>query len=118
MDGDGFDDVVVLDLSRNLHVLYQGPDGSFNDVDYGSVSGSSQWGMCVADFDNDGHKDVFSGGSYDGVHVQHITEPGNSNSMSLSNGSMFMQACNWADIDNDGYLDVFGCVINSVFYKI
>ena len=109
MDGDGFDDVVVLDLSKNLHVLYQGPDGLFNDVDYGAVSGSSQWGMCVADFDNDGHKDVFSGGSYDGVHVQHITSPGVSTSMELSNGSMFMQACNWADIDNDGYLDVFAC---------
>jgi hypothetical protein len=109
MDGDGFDDVVVLDLSRNLHVLYQGPGGLFNDVDYGAVSGSSQWGMCVADFDNDGHKDVFSGGAYDGVHVQHITAPGVSNSMALSNGNMFMQACNWADIDNDGYLDVFGC---------
>ena len=109
MDGDGFDDVIVLDESKDLHVLYQGPDGSFNDVDYGSVSGSSQWGMCVADFDNDGHKDVFSGGSYDGVHVQHITAIGESTSMSLENGSLYMQACNWADINNDGYLDVFGC---------
>jgi len=109
MDGDGFDDLVVLDNSNTLHVLYQGPDGSFNDVNYGSVSGSSQWGMCVADFDNDGHKDVFSGGSYDGVHVQHITAPGVSTSMELQNGNMFMQACNWADIDNDGFLDAFAC---------
>ena len=73
MDGDGFDDLVVLDESEDLHVLYQGPDGSFSEVDYGSVSGSNQWGMCVADYDNDGHKDVFSGGSYDGVHVQHLS---------------------------------------------
>ena len=109
MDGDGFDDIIVLDESEMLHVLYQGPDGSFSDVDYGSVSSSSQWGMCVADFDNDGHKDVFSGGSYDGVHVQHITAPGVNTSMELEDGSMFMQACSWADVNNDGYLDVFGC---------
>ena len=109
MDGDGFDDLVVLNESKELHVLYQGPDGTFTDVDYGSVSGSSQWGMCVADFDNDGHKDVFSGGAYDGVHVQHITAVGVNSPMELENGSMYMQACNWADINNDGYLDVFGC---------
>jgi len=109
MDGDGFDDLVVLDESNELHVLYQGPDGSFTDVDYGSVSGNSQWGMCVADFDNDGHKDVFSGGSYDGVHVQNITAIGESTAIELENASMFMQACNWADINNDGYLDAFGC---------
>jgi len=109
MDGDGFDDLIVLDQSNTLHILYQGPDGSFVDYDLGSVSASSQWGMCVADFDNDGHKDVFSGGAYDGVHVQHITSPGVYTSMELENGSMYMQACNWADINNDGYLDVFGC---------
>ena len=109
MDGDGFDDLVVLDQSNDLHVLYQGADGSFIDTDFGQVSSSNQWGMCVADYDNDGHKDVFSGGSYDGVHVQHITAPGVSDSFSLEPGSMFMQACNWADINNDGYLDVFAC---------
>ena len=46
MDGDGFDDIIVLDESEMLHVLYQGPDGSFSDVDYGSVSGSTS-GVCV-----------------------------------------------------------------------
>ncbi|PCJ81503.1 MAG: hypothetical protein COA49_05260 [Bacteroidetes bacterium] len=109
MDGDGFDDLIILDQSKILHILYQGPDGTFEDFDLGSVSGSNQWGMCIADFDNDGHKDVYSGGSYDGVHVQNITAPGVFTSMELNNGSMFMQACNWADINNDGYLDAFGC---------
>ncbi len=109
LDGDGFDDLIVLDQSRNLHTLYQTTVGEFVDYDLGQVSGASQWGMCVADFDNDGHKDVFSGGSYDGVFVQHITAPGVSTPMSLADGSMFMQACNWVDIDNDGVLDVFGC---------
>ena len=109
LDGDGYDDLIVLDQSNTLHTLYQTPAGTFTDYDLGEVSGASQWGMCVADFDNDGHKDVFSGGSYDGVFVQKITAPGVHTSMELVNGSMFMQACNWVDIDNDGLLDVFGC---------
>lgn len=109
LDGDGYDDLIVLDQSNTLHTLYQTPAGSFTDYNLGEVSGASQWGMCVADFDNDGHKDVFSGGSYDGVFVQKITAPGVHTSMELVNGSMFMQACNWVDIDNDGLLDVFGC---------
>ena len=109
LDGDGYDDLIVLDQSTTLHTLYQTPEGTFTDYNLGQVSNASQWGMCVADFDNDGHKDVFSGGSYDGVFVQKITAPGVHTSMDLANGSMFMQACNWVDIDNDGVLDVFGC---------
>ena len=109
LDGDGYDDLIVLDQSNTLHTLYQTPEGTFVDYNLGQVSNASQWGMCVADFDNDGHKDVFSGGSYDGVFVQKITAPGVHTSMDLANGSMFMQACNWVDIDNDGVLDVFGC---------
>ena len=109
LDGDGFDDLIVLDQSNTLHTIYQGTDGAWNDINLGEVSGDSQWGMCVADFDNDGHKDVFSGGSYDGVHVQRITGPGQFETLELADGSMFMQACNWADIDNDGVLDAFGC---------
>ena len=109
LDGDSYDDLIILDQSRVLHTLYQAPNGTFTDFNLGNVSGSSQWGMCVGDFDNDGHKDVFSGGSYDGVHLMHITAPGQGNLQSLGNGSMFMQACNMADIDQDGVLDVFAC---------
>ena len=109
LDGDGYDDLVVLDQSRTLHTLYQTPSGGFTDYLLGNVSSASQWGMCVGDFDNDGHKDVFSGGSYDGVRMVHITSPGLSDLMNLGNGSMFMQACNMADIDMDGVLDVFAC---------
>jgi len=109
LDGDGYDDLVILDQSRSLHTLYQSPTGTFTDYALGNVSSASQWGMCVGDFDNDGHKDVFSGGSYDGVHLMHITAPGQGSLQSLGNGSMFMQACNMADIDQDGVLDIFAC---------
>lgn len=109
MDNDGYDDIVVLDGSTTVKVLYQNGAGEFTEVNYGDVSNNNQWGMTIGDYDNDGHKDVFSGGSYDGVHVKHIDAIGQWSDFDLANGSMFMQACNFADIDNDGQLDVFGC---------
>ena len=109
VDNDGFDDVVVLDQSRSLVILYQDGNGGFNEVAYGQVSTAGQWGMCVADYDNDGHKDVYCGGSYDGVHVWNIDAPGVYAEVPVTNGQLFMQACNFADINNDGQLDVFAC---------
>ncbi|MBO75146.1 MAG: hypothetical protein CMD33_07735 [Flavobacteriales bacterium] len=109
MDNDGLDDIVVLDQSKTVKILYQDPSGGFTEVDYGISSNSNQWGMTIGDYDNDGHKDVFSGGAYDGVHVKHIDAVGAWSDMDLADGSMFMQACNFADIDNDGQLDAFGC---------
>jgi len=109
MDNDGLDDIVVLDQSNTVKVLYQVTAGSFEEVDYGAISTNNQWGMTIADYDNDGHKDVFSGGAYDGVHMKNINPGGEWSDFDLENGSMFMQACNFADIDGDGQLDVFGC---------
>ncbi len=109
MDQDGYDDIVILDQSTNLYIAYQETDGSFSTEYYGQVSGSEQWGMCVGDVGNDGHNDVFSGGAYDGVHFYNITDRGISTDEDLQQGSMFMQACNMADINNDGWLDAFGC---------
>lgn len=109
MDGDGLDDIIHMNASEQLLISYQNADGSFTLVDYGDVSGSNQWGMAIGDLDNDGHNDVFSGGSYDGVHVVMISSPGNSSMYSPAQDNMFMQACNMVDIDNDGWLDAFAC---------
>ncbi|WP_306643649.1 FG-GAP-like repeat-containing protein [Sanyastnella coralliicola] len=108
MNNDGYDDIVTLDNANTLIVLYQGADG-WTEVNYGQISGSNQWGFSVGDMNNDGHNDVISGGAYDGVHFISIDEQGVSEQFDLQNGSMFMQDCNMHDIDNDGYLDFFGC---------
>lgn len=108
MDNDGFDDIIVLHNSRHLRVLYQTPNG-WNLVDYGTVSGNNQWGFAIGDISETGHRDVVSGGSYDGVHHVRINAIDDFEMVNLQNGSMFMQACNIADIDNDGHLDYFAC---------
>jgi hypothetical protein len=109
MNQDGLDDIVHMNNSRRVMIEYQNPDGTFTLYDHGNISGSNQWGMCVGDVNNSGHNDVFSGGSYDGVHLLMVESPGVSNLLSLPFGNMFMQACNMADINNDGWLDAFAC---------
>jgi hypothetical protein len=109
MDEDGYDDIIILHQSKNLFIYYQESNGSFTLQSYGSVSTANQWGMAVGDVDQDGHKDVICGGSYDGVHYIRISARGVFTSSNLPNGNMFMQGCNIADINNDGHLDYFAC---------
>jgi hypothetical protein len=108
MNNDGSDDIILLDNSNHLKVLYNLP-GGFVEDDYGVLSSAEQWGFTVGDLDNDGHNDVISGGNFDGVHLTMIDGIGMSQSDDLNNGMLFMQGCNMADIDNDGALDYFAC---------
>jgi hypothetical protein len=109
VNNDGLADIVILDQSENVYVAYQQANGSFNTVSYGSVSNASQWGMTVADVDNDGWAEIMSGGNYDGVHLLDIDGINSSNLTTFNWASIFMQACSFADIDNDGWLDGFAC---------
>lgn len=109
VNNDGLDDVLILDQSKNLFVAYQQNDGSFTTYSYGTVSNSSQWGMTVGDIDNDGWAEVLCGGNYDGVHVVDIDGFTSYTTTTYDWAYIFMQACNFADIDNDGWLDGFAC---------
>lgn len=108
VDNNGWDDLVIFDEGHEIVVEFQGPQG-FHAVDMGSLGSSLQWGACVGDLDNSGTKDLFSGGSYDGVHHLSMAPYGPVNFNNLDNGSMFMQGCAMSDLDGDGVLDVFAC---------
>lgn len=109
MNSDGLDDIIILDNSNELKIAYQQGDGSFTVSSFGTVSNEQQWGMCVGDIDNDGHMDVMVGGYYDAVHIININGPGDYTQIDQDWASIFMQACNFADINNDGWLDGFAC---------
>lgn len=111
MNADGFDDIVHLNQGRILIIEYQKPDGSgFTTTEVGSVSAQSQWSMCVADVDNNGFNDVLTGGRYDGVKVFKADNAGSTYTMGMLPGAgIFIQGSNFADINNDGWLDVFAC---------
>jgi hypothetical protein len=109
MNNDGLDDIVILDESRLLSIAYQVPGSGFTISYFGAVSNEAQWGMCIGDIDNDGHKDVMCGGAYDDVHIVNIDGPGVFNVVDYPWAAIFTQGCNLADIDSDGFLDGFLC---------
>lgn len=111
MNNDGYDDIIVMDESTDLYVVYQNSNGTFSEESYGQVSEDQQWGMAVGNMDNDDHLDVLSGGSYDLVQVMRISGVGSGTQVVLEHPDqgIFMQACNFGDINNDGWLDVFAC---------
>ncbi|MBS1583536.1 MAG: VCBS repeat-containing protein [Bacteroidetes bacterium] len=108
MNGDGRDDLGVLDGSNHFRVFYQNPDGRFVAYDYGLMEGSQEWGMALADMDQDGHKDVLSGSFQ--MNYLRIAVPGQAQPVSiLDNSGFFVQCVSIGDMDNDGWLDGFAC---------
>ena len=107
MDGDGLDDIVQLDMSEHVYILYQNADHSFTTFDYGQVENDSQWGWAMADLNNDGHKDICSGVGV--TNFLNITSRGVYTLSDLNGPSIFTQAMSMADFNNDGRVDVFAC---------
>ncbi len=110
MNGDGLDDIAHLDQGKYLVIEYQQQDGSFVSMPVVQVSSNSEWSMCAADVDNNGHADVLTGGHYNGIKVVKFSEDGSSFEMiTLPGADIFAQCSNLADINNDGWLDAFVC---------
>ncbi len=109
MNGDGLDDIVRLDETRNLKIDYQVPGNNFSGFIYGNLVGS-QWSLCVADVDNNGYNDVFTGGAYNGLKVLKAGSGGTGYTLTtISILPIFLQGSNFADINNDGAVDIFAC---------
>ncbi|GHC56408.1 carbohydrate-binding protein [Roseibacillus persicicus] len=110
MNQDGRDDIIRFRRARNLFVDYQNADGSFTPLSLGTPSNTNQWGLAIGDTDNNGYPDLISGGYFDGLHYQRANGSGTSfSSSTLDSPKVFLQAVSFADINGDGWLDLFPC---------
>lgn len=112
MNGDNKDDIIRMNQGYELHIEYQnGPNELFTTKNLGNMGGESRWSMCIADVDNNGYNEVLASGRYDDIRLSMANDGGTDYSLSmLPNGSsIFVQGSNFADIDNDGFVDIFAC---------
>ncbi|MEM9454195.1 MAG: FG-GAP-like repeat-containing protein [Myxococcota bacterium] len=109
MNGDGLDDIVRLDDAEIVEIEYQLPDGSFDHYVFGDLPGS-QWGMALGDVDRNGYVDIFTSGAYNGHKLLRANDAGNDFDLTvMMQPELFTQCVNFADIDNNGTLDLFVC---------
>jgi hypothetical protein len=130
-DGDGLLDIYLtngarlpeMDKSdRKFHnsLLRNNGDGTFRDVTEAAGLAGAYYsiGVAAADYDNDGHQDLFVTGA-NGFQLFHNNGDGTFSDVTTQAGlrdshveltAAFSVAAGWFDYDNDGYLDLI--VIN------
>ena len=111
MNGDKLDDIIRLSSATSLQIEYQSATGNFTNLNYGNLPGNgSEWGMSIADVDKNGFNDIIVGGAYNGLKLLTANSTGtNYTTTTLGGPSIFLQNINFADIDNNGTIDIFAC---------
>lgn len=110
VNGDGLDDIVILDDAKNLKIEFQQPDGTWTSYTGGEMDDQNAWGMVVADMDNNGWADIISGVNGDNPDYAKANSDGTNWTISnLSGYPLFYQGSSIADIDQDGDLDLYVC---------
>jgi hypothetical protein len=111
MDGDRKDDIVRGVGNVTQYIEYQAaPNAAFTESSYANGIGDP-WGMCVGDVNNDGFNDVLWGDYGNTIVLKrngsNYTDENITNTTAAS--FIFVQGCNFSDINNDGFIDAFVC---------
>jgi hypothetical protein len=110
LDNDGKDDIVVLDNFSIYTQVEQDSTFEANDLNY--PDGHSAWGICAGDVDNDGYSDILYGGYFNGLSLVKRTADDDNYLRTIFDDDdfmVFLQGVNFADLNNDGNLDIFAC---------
>jgi len=127
-DGDGWPDILLINGKdfvpkgrRTLPALYRNNhDGTFTDITRGSGLDIEMYGMgvAIADYDNDGHEDVYIT-ALEGDHLFRGLGGGKFVDVTKASGiqnANFGTSAAWLDYDRDGKVDLF--VANYVQWSV
>lgn len=120
-DGDGWLDIFLVDggsladaqvAARARNALYRNSrDGTFADVTARSGILPLRYGMgaCAADYDNDGHVDLYLTG-FEGNALYRNNGDGTFTDVTAKAGAgvrSWSTSCAWGDFNKDGFLDLY-----------
>ncbi|MBF6642290.1 VCBS repeat-containing protein [Flavobacterium sp. J49] len=117
MNGDNLDDIVGVS-NNNLRVHYQGAGGTLTVTDY-PITGTSlmpNWSLAAGDYNRDGFNDLILG---NGSGISIWRSNAGTGYTSITPGQyIFCQRTNFADLNDDGNLDLFSChdIAPNVYY--
>lgn len=122
MNGDGLDDIVTLDLGRNLYIQYQTPDPVRPFVRYKApvnLDNAEQNDLILADFNNDGANDILAVGSYDRIKVLYsIPYTYEFELTYITVTPFFSQGASSGDFNHDGWVDAVLLNDNGLNYTL
>ncbi|MBL0341569.1 MAG: CRTAC1 family protein [Bacteroidetes bacterium] len=110
VNNDGLDDIVRLDQGHLVNLELQNKEGYFDNHFLADIGGSA-WAMTMADIDHNGWKDVVADGS-GGIRIVKVFENAGTITATLgtlANSGFFLQNATFCDMNNDGWVDLFGC---------
>ena len=118
MNNDNIDDIVGVS-ANNLKIHYQQPSGEFTVSDY-PISGNNfmpSWSMAAGDYNRDGYNDLVLGAG-NGLSIWTSNETGTAYTSYTPGEYIFCQRTNFADLNQDGNLDIFSChdIAPNVYY--
>lgn len=118
MNGDHKDDIAGVS-ANNLRLHYQGVAGALTVADI-PITGTSlmpSWSLAAGDYNRDGFNDLVLGNG-NGVSIWRSNATGTAYTSITPGEYIFCQRTNFADLNNDGNLDIFSChdIAPNVYY--
>jgi hypothetical protein len=115
-DGDGWVDLLRARLTPGIasavFLYLNGGNSGFRKINLGSLTAGEGLKFAIGDFDNDGHRDVFSGGLFSPYELHRNVQGETFVDVSVAAGldpvsQNWSQSGTWGDFDNDGDIDLF-----------